>query len=465
MKTAFCYHRYSHDDQRKGHTLEVQREVTKKLAEKYEATIIQCYEDLGISGGEIENRPGILQLIEDLPKLKPTYLIATDQDRISRSNDFWYIKNQLAKSKTSIITEKEGIIDLDDITKDALSDMIATFAKLERRMIGKRIKRVFDDRRSKGQYIGGTPTGYFRSGGKLLINEIEAKFVKKIFDLVIAGNSTSKIVTLLKSDKLIYPGQIFRIVSNPIYMGKMRFDGLVIQANHEAIIDNETYNKANEILEQRKLKNRTRPASYLLTGLLKCSKCGRSFNAQAQHYRYNETSAYGYRCRGAVISECFNSISGKIDEIVLERLYNKILRLKLDIDKGFKKYSKSLKKVKKASPLDDIKSVEAKMSRLMEGYLAKVIDLESYRKKNDELKYQLEATKKEFKNIGANNDIIIKAYDYIKNTDTSQLFDDLDFSSKRDLVLMFINKIVVSPTSQGRHDYKKRIDIDWKTLV
>jgi len=35
--------------------------------------------------------------------------------------------------------------------------MLAVFAKMERAVIGKRIKRVFDKRRAEGQYIGGTP--------------------------------------------------------------------------------------------------------------------------------------------------------------------------------------------------------------------------------------------------------------------------------------------------------------------
>jgi site-specific DNA recombinase len=281
---------------------------------------------------------------------------------------------------------------------------------------------------------------------------------------VLSGNSSSAVVNILKPERLIYPGQVFRIVANPVYAGKMIFNGQIIEATHEPIIDDFTYYKANEILEVRKMKNRTRPASYLLTGLLKCSKCGRSFNAQAQHYRYNDETAYGYRCRGAVVSECFNSISGKIDEIILEQLYNRILRLKLDIDKGFKKYSDNLKKFKKATPVDEVKSVETKMTRLMDSYLSKIIDLETYRKKNNELKLQLEMAKKDCRSTDSNN-MIIKAYEYIKSIDIGQAFDNLEFSAKRGLVLMFINKITISPTSQGRHDYKKRIGIDWKTLV
>jgi len=117
--------------QKDSYTLEAQRSITKKLAEKYNAKIIQVYEDEAISGVTIEKRPAMLQLLEDLPKLKPSYLISTDQDRLIMGNDFWAIKNILAKTKTSIITEKEGIIDQADITKDTLSYIIVVFARLE----------------------------------------------------------------------------------------------------------------------------------------------------------------------------------------------------------------------------------------------------------------------------------------------------------------------------------------------
>ncbi len=40
MKTAFCYHRYSYVDQKDGYTLEIRRKTTKRLADKYECTIL-----------------------------------------------------------------------------------------------------------------------------------------------------------------------------------------------------------------------------------------------------------------------------------------------------------------------------------------------------------------------------------------------------------------------------------------
>ena len=50
MKTAFAYHRYSTEMQRDSYTLEVQRTITKKLADKYEAKIIQQYKEKARQG-------------------------------------------------------------------------------------------------------------------------------------------------------------------------------------------------------------------------------------------------------------------------------------------------------------------------------------------------------------------------------------------------------------------------------
>ena len=462
MKTAFCYHRFSHDDQKRGHTLETQRTITKSLADKYEATIIGIYEDEAISGATIDKRPGMVSLLEDLDKLKPTYLIATDQDRISRSNDFWYIKSLLSKSKTSIITEKEGILDKDDISKEAMSDMLAVFAKMERALIGKRIKRVFDSRRSQGQYIGGSPTGYYRQYGKLLINDVEAAFVRKVFDFTCEGVSTVSICRQFKDKRLFYPSYVSRMIQNPVYVGKMIYEGKTIDAQHEPIIDMDTFNKANEILALRKLKNRTRPAKYLLTGLCKCGKCGRTMTGTAAHYRYKGDIDYGYHCKGAIFKECYNSVSGRVEDIILERLYTRILKLKLDINKEFKSYSQTVKRKKLKEPVDNVKIVEDKISRLLEGYLAKVIDLDTYKKKNNALLEELQEAKNEIKTSNLDSDIIYQAYQYIRNLDIEDVFNNLELDAKRKLVLMFINKVIIAPTIQGKRDWKKRVDIDWK---
>ena len=475
MKTAFSYHRYSTDMQRDSYTLEVQRSVTKKLADKFEAKIIQIYEDEAISGATIEKRQAMLQLLEDLPKLKPDYLIATDQDRISRSNDFWIIKNELAKTKTSIITEKEGLIDQEDITKDALSDMINVFAKMERKLIGRRIKRVFDERKRKGQYIGGTPIGYYSKNGYLKTNELEAMRVRKIFDMAYSGMGISAILkSLYKSGIRTFKGYSFqfshlsRILANPIYIGKVSTDEGLVEGLQEAIIDTDIFESVNKQMQLRKLKNRTRPAKYLLTGFLKCSKCGDNLMANYGYYTYKKNNGeiiklHGYRCKNIVNGSCFMAIIGKVDDLVIDGIKKKAGDLKLDIKNGYAKYRSSFKnKNKKNTIKDDIKTTDGKMARLLESYLEEVIDLATYDKRNSELKYEKELLIKEASLYKPDEDIA-RCYTYINSFDIDSSLELLDFQAKRELLSLFISKIIVYPASgQGKHDWQKRVKIIWK---
>lgn len=249
MKTAFSYHRYSSDLQRDSYTMEAQRRITKEISEKHNSRIIQIYEDEAISGATIDKRPSMLQLLEDLPKLKPDFLIATDQDRIARGNDFWVIKSKLAKSKTSLVTEKEGIIDQDDITKDAMSDMIAIFAKLERRMIGRRIARGFKERSRKGlAHTGTAPLGYNFLDGNLIKNPEEAILVRKIFDMYIEGYGCTLIAEKLnekgyrsRTNINFSHSSIMRVLKNPTYTGKVINNDDLYDGLHEPIIDNKTF--------------------------------------------------------------------------------------------------------------------------------------------------------------------------------------------------------------------------------
>ena len=470
MKTAFAYHRYSTEMQRDSYTLEVQRSVTKKLADKFEAKIIQIYEDEAISGATIDKRQAMLQLLEDLPKLKPDYLIATDQDRISRSNDFWIIKNELAKTKTSIITEKEGLIDQEDITKDALSDMINVFAKMERKLIGRRIKRVFDERKRKGQYIGGTPIGYYSKNGYLKINELEAKLVRKIFDMSNFGMGVSTILkNLYKSGTKtrrgynFYPSHVSRILSNPVYLGKVNTDDGLAEGMHKPIIDKDIFKSVNRQIELRKMKNRTKPAKYLLTGFLKCSKCGGNLVANYGYYNYKDVKLHGYRCKNIVNGSCFLAIIGKIDNLVIDQIKKKARDLKFDIKNGYAKYRSSLKnKNKKNTIKEDIKTTDGKMARLLESYLEGVIDLAIYDKRNSELKHEKELLIKEA-SLYKPDDDIARCYSYINSFSIDSSLELLDFQAKRELLSLFISKIIVYPASgQGKHDWKDRVKIMWK---
>jgi len=471
MKTAFAYHRYSTEMQRDSYTLEAQRSITKKLAEKHEIKIIQVYEDEAVSGATIEKRPSMLQLLEDLPKLKPDYLIATDQDRLSRGNDFWLLKNELAKSKTSIITEKEGIIDQSDITKDALSDMINIFSKLERRMIGRRVSRGKLQKLENGEYEGGDVIGYIRKDRKLIVDPIHSKNVKLIFSLFYEGMTVSGLLKYLYKAGIRTPrGSVYcirtvtRLLQNPIYIGMIRTNGKVVKGKHKPIIDKKIFDKVNKKITIARRVNPTRPSKFLLTGYIKCGVCGRGMKGNIDYgskmvreklRRYRG----GYFCYGIVYKACKNKITARIDDYVMNEIKEKIKKFKIDFEDGFSEYLKEFK-MDKENFKKEIAEIDTKMSRLLDSYLAKIIDIETYRKRNSELKFEKEQILRRQKQKD-DTDLQSDIYEFIKNFDIDNILN-IDYEAKRNLIDIFIGKIEIKPAKyQGCRNYKDRVVIHW----
>ncbi|GAI97507.1 unnamed protein product, partial [marine sediment metagenome] len=105
-----------------------------------------------------------------------------------------------------------------------------------------------------------------------------------------------------------YPSHISRILSNPVYLGKVNTASGLAEGMHKSIIDRGIFKSVNRQIELRKMKNRTRPAKYLLTGFLKCSKCGGNLVANYGYYNYKDVKLHGYRCKNIVNGSCFMAI-------------------------------------------------------------------------------------------------------------------------------------------------------------
>ena len=130
-------------------------------------------------------------------------------------------------------------------------------------------------------------------GGRLVVSKAEAERVREIFRLFIETPSLIGLArelnqrgwTLKKWKTKVgrsYGGATFNkhnlkdLLSNYAYVGKVNFRGTVYAAEHEAIVDQETWDKVQELLTPRSREAR-RPStkvSAILAGLLRCEPCG-----------------------------------------------------------------------------------------------------------------------------------------------------------------------------------------------
>ena len=127
--------------------------------------------------------------------------------------------------------------------------------------------------------------GYSLIMGKISVNEDEARLVRKIFDLSIAGKSLSQIAESIKSQSTgvnINKYKVARILTDKRYLGDDKY---------MQIIEMDTYNKANEAKSDRTctpLKN-DKAEILGLSIKVKCPECGvqmRRYNVEKHHKQY-----------------------------------------------------------------------------------------------------------------------------------------------------------------------------------
>lgn len=283
------------------------RETLLAYAKENDLDVIDIKEEV-VSGESLSRRPEMLKLLEEIEDNKFSAVLVMDFDRLGRGSmmEQGIIINAFKQSNTKIITPNK-VYDLDDDFDEEYLDISAFFARKELKMITKRLHRGRMKSLEEGNYISPhAPFGYDKKDKTLVINEKEADIIKLIFDLYINnGMGDTKIANYLKENKVYNKNNnvnwdrttIRKIIQNPVYIGKVSWgkreykykeDGKrtskflnksewkVYDGKHEAIIDEETFKKAQLLSKERyqphihNSKCLRNPLAYTV----KCKNCG-----------------------------------------------------------------------------------------------------------------------------------------------------------------------------------------------
>jgi hypothetical protein len=190
-------------------------------------------------------------------------------------------------------------------------NVLLSFAQFEREVTSERIRDKIAASKQKGMWMGGAvPLGYDAVNRKLNIHEEEAKTVRQLFDLYLKLGSVrqlqqecqrrglrTKLRTMLDGRQsgltAFSRGHLYRILSNPIYIGRIPHKSRSYEGEHDAIIDAETWARVQTHLAMNAGRKRGRVNSKhpsLLSGLLVTAE-GVSFTPShavnhGRRYRY-----------------------------------------------------------------------------------------------------------------------------------------------------------------------------------
>ena len=204
MRVAI-YARFS-SDQQNPRSIADQVALARSYAEAKGMTVIEVYEDAGISGRSMFNRPGLLRLIRDAEAGGFDVVLTESLDRLSRSQaDTPALYEKLSFHGVRIETLADGGV-ISEMHVGLKGTMSALFLK----DLAQKTRRGQIGRVKAGRIPGGRCYGYdvVKQGderGLRTLNQEQAAIVRRIFTEYVQGRSPIKIVQALNADGIPGP--------------------------------------------------------------------------------------------------------------------------------------------------------------------------------------------------------------------------------------------------------------------
>jgi len=309
-----AYARVSSDKDAMLHSLSSQVSYFSKMIQSHDSwKYVGVYSDEGMTGTKIK-RDGFQRMIQDAKAGKIDIIVTKSLSRFARNTvDCLKTIREMKAINVDIFFEEQNIHTL-SANGEFLISLLAGYAQEESRQCSENtLWRVRKNFKEGKPYGGSSMLGYKLEKGRFTVVPEEAEIVRKIFDLYLAGNGFCKIARILTNDGIkSYTGKAWNkstlgeIISNVTYTGNlhlqktyrenhmtkktMRNKGekplYIVEGNHEPIISQEIFNKAQEIRKVKavgKSGKRNGPA-YPFTGLIYCGECGHLFKHKVTKY-------------------------------------------------------------------------------------------------------------------------------------------------------------------------------------
>lgn len=273
---------------------------------------VETFTERGVSGAvPFIERPEFSRLLASLDDGVDRVVIPK-LDRLGRSTmDLLSAIERVAAAGAAVVSIGEGIDTSTPVGK-LTRTLLAAIAEFERDRLAERVAEVTEARARKGGWHGGPrPFGYDYApeGGGLVEKPSEAVIVRRIFTAYIAGRSQRQIARNLNADGIRpkngrewIQGTISKMLANPVYGGYVHLKGETYDGSHDAIVDPETWRKAEQMrratVRSDGGRGRTPTANHVLSGgLLRCG-CGAAMNAITKPTRTPGVRYEVYACSG-----------------------------------------------------------------------------------------------------------------------------------------------------------------------
>ena len=467
MKKVAIYARVSTLEQAEhGYSIGEQVDKLKKYCDIHDYSIYKEYVDGGYSGAKLD-RPAMKELIDDANNGKFEAVIVYKLDRLSRNlqNALYLIKDVFKANNISFASLSENI-DLSTAAGELNFNMFASFAEFERANIRDRMSMGAYARAKSGKCAGPsrTPFGYNYDDGILRKNEY-SHIIESIFKMYLSGMSLAKILIKLNDDGYIGKQKhwrlsaIYTVIRNKTYAGFIKYHDEYFKGLHEPIVSSDEFDEVQRQIAIRQDKsysttNSSRPfqSKYMLSGLLRCGKCGQRLTLIQYRKKGSEYRSKKYQCVGK--QSHYKRLTGggghgekcdtpnydmkELEEFVIKE----IDKIKIDFDGYIARKDFAIKKTDLSTAKKEIENIETKLSKLVDLYLENKIDLNLYTSRKDEYDTKLSALKKAV--IEPEKDDKLLEVDELKDAILEFNAKDMNYEQQSEMLKRMIEKIVIN---------------------
>jgi DNA invertase Pin-like site-specific DNA recombinase len=371
-------------------SLDAQREACEAYIASQRAEgwllVADRYDDGGFSGGTLE-RPALKRLRADIEAGKVDVVVVYKIDRLSRSlMDFSRLVELFDQHKVTFVSVTQSFNTTTSMGRLTLN-VLLSFAQFEREVIGERIRDKVAASRKKGMWMGGwAPLGYEVRDRKLVVNEVDAKLVRSIFQRFLkVGSATTLARELIAENvrnkycKLVDKGILYKMLNNPVYIGVAVHKGISYPGEHVGIIDRNIWDKVQAKFQENPRK-RAGAARTQTPSLLKGIIFGPTGIAMSPTHTRKDGRLYRYYISQTVLKQGAGDCpvarvpAAEIEKIVIDQVRRMLLSPEV-IVQTWRGARKSLKGLTEADVRDALQAFDPLWNELFPAEQSRIIEL------------------------------------------------------------------------------------------
>jgi DNA invertase Pin-like site-specific DNA recombinase len=355
-----------------------QYELTERAHELGFKDVVVIDDDLGRSGSGLVERPGFQRLVAEVCTGEVGAIFCIEASRLARNGRDWHHLIELCGMTGAVVIDPDGVYDPAIVNDRLLLGLKGTMSEFELNLLRQRSFEAIRQKARRGELRFALPVGYlWTAQGKVEMDPDQRvqEALRLVFSKMTELGSVRQVLLWFRRERVPLPMRAFdppdaqtvwnlpvynsvlKLLTNPMYGGAYAFgktqakttvvDGrarktsghkkpqtewtVLLCDHHPGYISWEQYGRnqamiaANAHMKSRMQPKAGRGGKALLSGLLRCRRCGRMLQVS---YGGSGRAVARYHCKGAHINHgedwCISFGSLRTDQAVADELLRAI---------------------------------------------------------------------------------------------------------------------------------------------